>query len=36
MYTVNESGALVGKYSYTAYGKCTILVDTDGIAILNP
>ncbi len=33
---VNESGTLVGKYEYSAYGKCTILVDTDGIAKLNP
>ncbi len=33
---VNEVGELVGKYSYSAYGKCTILVDTDGIATLNP
>ncbi len=33
---VNESGTLVGKYEYSAYGKCTILVDTDGIATLNP
>ena len=33
---VDESGTLVGKYEYSAYGKCTILVDTDGIATLNP
>ena len=29
---VNESGELVGKYSYSAYGKCTVLVNVDGIA----
>lgn len=33
---MDESGTLVGKYEYSAYGKCTILVDTDGIAKLNP
>ena len=33
---MDESGTLVGKYEYSAYGKCTILVDTDGIATLNP
>ncbi len=33
---VNESGTLVGKYEYSAYGKCTILLDTDGIATINP
>ncbi len=33
---VDESGTLVGKYEYSAYGKCTILIDTDGIATINP
>ncbi len=27
---------LVGKYEYSAYGKCTILLDTDKIATINP
>ncbi len=33
---VDESGMLVGKYEYSAYGKCTILLDTDKIATINP
>ena len=33
---VDESGTLVGKYEYSAYGKCTILLDTDKIATINP
>ncbi len=33
---VNESGTLVGKYEYSAYGKCTVLVDIDKIATINP
>ena len=32
----SEGGELVGKYSYTAYGECTIELDVNGIATLNP
>ena len=32
----NEAGTLVGKYSYTAFGACTVELDTDGIATENP
>ena len=32
----DESGALVGKYSYTAYGKCTITQNVNNIATINP
>ena len=31
----NESGEVVGKYSYTAYGECTVELDVDGIASDN-
>ncbi len=33
---MDESGTLVGKYEYSAYGKCTVLVDIDKIATINP
>ena len=32
----DESGAPVGKYSYTAFGECEIETDTNGIATKNP
>ena len=32
----NESRQLVGKYSYTAFGECTVEVDEQGIATKNP
>ena len=32
----NEAGTLVGKYSYTAFGVCTVELDTSGIATKNP
>ncbi|MBQ9103644.1 MAG: hypothetical protein IJY57_00975 [Clostridia bacterium] len=32
----DTTGNLVGQYEYTAYGECTILVDTNGIATYNP
>ncbi len=32
----SNSGELVGKYSYTAFGECAIELDTNGIASLNP
>ena len=32
----NEAGTLVGKYSYTAFGVCTLELDTNGIATKNP
>lgn len=32
----NESGALVGKYRYTAFGECIIEIGEDGIAGINP
>ena len=32
----NETRELVGKYSYTAFGECTIEVDEQGIATKNP
>ena len=32
----NETRQLVGKYSYTAFGECTIEVDEQGIATKNP
>ena len=33
---VNESGTLVAKYTYTAFGKCTVALNNDGIATMNP
>ena len=32
----DESGTLVGKYSYTAFGECEIETDVNGIATKNP
>ena len=32
----NEQGELVGKYSYTAFGECTVDLDIGGIASDNP
>ena len=32
----NESGEIVGKYNYSAYGECETEVDTNGIATKNP
>ena len=32
----DESGTLVGKYSYTAFGECEIETDANGIATKNP
>ena len=32
----STSGTLVGKYSYTAFGECTIEKDSNNIASLNP
>ncbi len=33
---VDENGTLVGKYSYTAFGKTTVTLNQFGIASLNP
>ena len=32
----NENGDIVGKYSYTAFGECTVELDVNNIAMLNP
>ena len=32
----NQQGVIVGKYSYTAYGECTVELDTNGVASDNP
>ncbi len=32
----DESGAIVGKYEYSAYGKCTITQNVNNIATINP
>ena len=32
----DEEGLLVGKYSYDAYGNCTIVKNIDDIAFINP
>ncbi len=32
----DQSGNAVGKYSYTAFGECDVVLDTDGIATSNP
>ena len=32
----DQSGNAVGKYSYTAFGECSIELDTDSIATKNP
>lgn len=31
-----ESGQVVGRYSYTAFGECTVEIDEQGIATKNP
>ncbi len=33
---IDSTGNLVVKYDYTAYGECTITLDTNGIGALNP
>jgi len=32
----DSSHTLVGKYSYDAYGKCTVMLNTNSIATTNP
>ena len=32
----NQQGVIVGKYSYTAFGECTVELDTNGVASDNP
>ena len=33
---VDNTGAVVGEYSYTAFGECTVLTDLNNIANINP
>ena len=32
----NQQGVIVGKYSYTAFGECTVELDTNSVASDNP
>ena len=33
---ISADGTVVGEYAYTAFGKCTIITNTDNIAEINP